>query len=79
MVAARTLPVAGVCCSRDLRARTSARTPTRMWWVPKLAARLVKNVIALCVGIYEGRNYGDNSKASIMTRAWRRLPAWRWR
>ena len=29
---------------------------------------LVKNVIALCVGICEGRNYGDNSKASIMTR-----------
>lgn len=29
---------------------------------------LVKNVIALCVGICEGRDYGDNSKASIMTR-----------
>lgn len=29
---------------------------------------LVKNVIALCVGICEGRNYGDNSKASVMTR-----------
>lgn len=29
---------------------------------------LVKNVIALCVGICEGRGYGDNSKASVMTR-----------
>lgn len=29
---------------------------------------LVKNVIALCVGICEGRDYGDNSKASVMTR-----------
>jgi len=29
---------------------------------------LVKNVIALCVGICEGRDYGDNSKSSIMTR-----------
>ncbi|GGH58863.1 NAD(P)H-dependent glycerol-3-phosphate dehydrogenase [Rothia aerolata] len=29
---------------------------------------LVKNVIALCVGICEGKNYGDNSKASVMTR-----------
>ncbi|RKQ36608.1 NAD(P)H-dependent glycerol-3-phosphate dehydrogenase [Kocuria tytonis] len=29
---------------------------------------LVKNVIALCVGICDGRGYGDNSKASVMTR-----------
>lgn len=29
---------------------------------------LVKNVIALCVGICEGKEYGDNSKASVMTR-----------
>lgn len=29
---------------------------------------LVKNIIALCVGICEGRQYGDNSKASVMTR-----------
>lgn len=29
---------------------------------------LVKNVIALCVGICDGREYGDNSKASVMTR-----------
>lgn len=29
---------------------------------------LVKNVIALCVGICEGKDYGDNSKASVMTR-----------
>lgn len=29
---------------------------------------LVKNVIALCVGMCEGKNYGDNSKASVMTR-----------
>lgn len=28
----------------------------------------VKNVIALAVGIVEGRGYGDNSKASIITR-----------
>ncbi len=29
---------------------------------------LVKNVIALCVGMCEGKGYGDNSKASVMTR-----------
>lgn len=29
---------------------------------------LVKNVIALCVGICDGLDYGDNSKASIITR-----------
>lgn len=29
---------------------------------------LAKNVIALCVGICAGRGYGDNSKASVMTR-----------
>ncbi|GEC99795.1 glycerol-3-phosphate dehydrogenase [NAD(P)+] [Kocuria varians] len=29
---------------------------------------IVKNVIALCVGICDGRGYGDNSKASVMTR-----------
>ncbi|MDO5618327.1 NAD(P)H-dependent glycerol-3-phosphate dehydrogenase [Kocuria sp.] len=31
-------------------------------------AGLTKNVIAVCVGICEGRHYGDNSKASIITR-----------
>ncbi|KAA9395697.1 NAD(P)-dependent glycerol-3-phosphate dehydrogenase [Kocuria coralli] len=31
-------------------------------------AGLTKNVIAVCVGICEGRDYGDNSKASIITR-----------
>lgn len=29
---------------------------------------LVKNVIALCVGMCDGLGYGDNSKASVMTR-----------
>ncbi|MFW0109771.1 NAD(P)H-dependent glycerol-3-phosphate dehydrogenase [Rothia sp. P13129] len=29
---------------------------------------IVKNIIALCVGICEGKDYGDNSKASVMTR-----------
>lgn len=29
---------------------------------------LAKNVIALCVGMCEGMGYGDNSKASVMTR-----------
>lgn len=29
---------------------------------------LAKNVIALCVGICAGKGYGDNSRASIMTR-----------
>lgn len=29
---------------------------------------LVKNIIALCVGMCEGKQYGDNSKASVMTR-----------
>lgn len=31
-------------------------------------AGLTKNVIAVCVGICEGRHYGDNSKASVITR-----------
>lgn len=31
-------------------------------------AGLTKNVIALCVGICDGRHYGDNSKASVITR-----------
>ncbi|GAV93747.1 glycerol-3-phosphate dehydrogenase [Actinomyces denticolens] len=38
----------------------------------------VKNVIALAVGMAAGRGYGDNSKATIITRAWWRSPAWAW-
>ena len=37
VVAARTLPVAEAV-AHAMRAVTSARTPTRMWLVPKLAA-----------------------------------------
>lgn len=66
VVAARTLPVA------EAVARVVAcgyfRPYTNTDVVGTEIGGLVKNVIALCVGICEGRNYGDNSKASIMTR-----------
>ena len=66
VVAARTLPVA------EAVARAIAcgyfRPYTNTDVVGTEIGGLVKNVIALCVGICEGRNYGDNSKASIMTR-----------
>ena len=54
--------VSRVCATPYFRPYTSADV------VGVEIGGLVKNVIALCVGICEGRDYGDNSKASIMTR-----------
>lgn len=54
--------VAAVCVTDYFRPYTSSDV------VGAEIGGLVKNVIALCVGICEGRDYGDNSKASIMTR-----------
>ncbi|WP_243155743.1 NAD(P)H-dependent glycerol-3-phosphate dehydrogenase [Kocuria sp. TGY1127_2] len=54
--------VSRVCATSYFRPYTSADV------VGVEIGGLVKNVIALCVGICEGRDYGDNSKASIMTR-----------
>lgn len=66
VVAARTVEIA------DIVARACAcsyfRPYTNTDVVGAEIGGLVKNVIALCVGICEGRNYGDNSKASVMTR-----------
>lgn len=66
VVAARTLPVAESVAHAIACAYFRPYTNTDV--VGTEIGGLVKNVIALCVGICEGRNYGDNSKASIMTR-----------
>lgn len=66
VVAARTLPVAESVAHAIACGYFRPYTNTDV--VGTEIGGLVKNVIALCVGICEGRNYGDNSKASIMTR-----------
>ena len=66
VVAARTLPVAEAVAHAIACGYFRPYTNTDV--VGTEIGGLVKNVIALCVGICEGRNYGDNSKASIMTR-----------
>jgi glycerol-3-phosphate dehydrogenase (NAD(P)+) len=66
VVAASSAEVAGmvsrVCATGYFRPYTSSDV------VGVEIGGLVKNVIALCVGMCEGRDLGDNSKASIMTR-----------
>ena len=66
VVAARSPETAGliarVCAAPYFRPYTSSDV------VGAEIGGLTKNVIALCVGICEGRDLGDNSKASIMTR-----------
>ncbi|MCP3426251.1 NAD(P)-dependent glycerol-3-phosphate dehydrogenase [Rothia sp. AR01] len=66
VVAAASAEVAGkvsrICATDYFRPYTSADV------VGVEIGGLVKNVIALCVGMCEGRDLGDNSKASIMTR-----------
>lgn len=54
--------IAAVCAAPYFRPYTSSDV------IGAEIGGLVKNVIALCVGICEGRDLGDNSKASIMTR-----------
>lgn len=66
VVAARTLPIAEIVAQACACSYFRPYTNTDV--VGTEIGGLVKNVIALCVGICEGRNYGDNSKASIMTR-----------
>lgn len=70
-------PTASVVASRGERAASLvSRVSVTPYFRPYTSADvvgveiggLVKNVIALCVGICEGRGYGDNSKSSIMTR-----------
>lgn len=66
VVAATTLEtaqkVAGICAADYFRPYTNTDI------VGVEIGGLVKNVIALCVGMCEGKQYGDNSKASVMTR-----------
>lgn len=66
VVAARTLPVADIVAQACACSYFRPYTNTDV--VGTEIGGLVKNVIALCVGICEGRQYGDNSKASVMTR-----------
>lgn len=70
-------PTASVVASSDagaadLVARSCATDTFRPYTSPDLVGAevggLVKNVIALCVGICDGRGFGDNAKASVMTR-----------
>ncbi|MDO5750961.1 MAG: NAD(P)H-dependent glycerol-3-phosphate dehydrogenase [Rothia sp. (in: high G+C Gram-positive bacteria)] len=66
VVAARTLPVAEMVAAHCAASYFRPYTSTDVTGVE--IGGLVKNVIALCVGMCEGMNYGDNSKASVMTR-----------
>ena len=66
VIAARTLPVAEIVAKSCACSYFRPYTNTDV--VGTEIGGLVKNVIALCVGMCEGRNYGDNSKASVMTR-----------
>ncbi|HEX6122486.1 MAG TPA: NAD(P)H-dependent glycerol-3-phosphate dehydrogenase, partial [Ktedonobacterales bacterium] len=75
---ARGLPAAAVVASRDLeaaeRARVALGTPTFRVYTSEDVAGVelggaLKNIIALGVGISDGLGYGDNAKASFMTRA----------
>jgi glycerol-3-phosphate dehydrogenase (NAD(P)+) len=75
---ARGMPAAAVVAARDPavaeRARSALSTPTYRIYTSddvvgvELGGAL-KNVIALGIGICDGLLYGDNAKASIMTRA----------
>ena len=39
-------------------------------------AGALKNVLPWRQGVCDGLGCGDNTKATLMTRAWQRLPAW---
>ncbi len=75
---ARGLPAAAVVASRDLRAAERVRdalgTPAfRVYTTDDVVGvelgGALKNIIALGVGVSDGLQYGDNAKASFMTRA----------
>ena len=63
VVAARTLPVAESVAHAIACGYFRPYTNTDV--VGTEIGGLVKNVIALCVGICEGRNYGDNSRRPL--------------
>ena len=54
-------------CSTPSPARTSGRTPTTTWSGCELGGA-VKNVIALAYGMATAMGFGDNTKASLITR-----------
>jgi glycerol-3-phosphate dehydrogenase (NAD(P)+) len=75
---ARGFPAAAVVASREAwaaeRARATLSTPTYRVYTSEDVAGVelggaLKNIIALGVGISDGLGYGDNAKASFMTRA----------
>jgi glycerol-3-phosphate dehydrogenase (NAD(P)+) len=77
MEIARREPTASVvACSDEGLALRIARVCTAPYFRPYTSTDvvgaeiggIVKNVIALCVGICEGKGMGDNTKASVMTR-----------
>lgn len=77
MEIARREPTASVvACSDEALARRIARACTAPYFRPYTSTDvvgaeiggIVKNVIALCVGICEGKGMGDNTKASVITR-----------
>lgn len=77
MEIARREPTASVvACSDEALALRIARVCTAPYFRPYTSTDvvgaeiggIVKNVIALCVGICEGKGMGDNTKASVMTR-----------
>jgi glycerol-3-phosphate dehydrogenase (NAD(P)+) len=77
MEIARREPTASVvACADEELARRIARVCTAPYFRPYTSndvvgaeiGGIVKNVIALCVGICEGKGMGDNTKASVMTR-----------
>lgn len=77
MEIAREEPTASVvACSDVVAASWIARTCTAPYFRPYTTADVVgvevggvvKNIIALAVGICEGRQMGDNTKASVITR-----------
>ncbi|MDQ4502235.1 NAD(P)H-dependent glycerol-3-phosphate dehydrogenase [Sinomonas sp. ASV322] len=77
MEIARKEPTASViACADEALAQRLARASTAPYFRPYTSTDvvgaeiggIVKNVIALCVGICDGRGMGDNTKASVITR-----------
>ncbi|MEA5456583.1 NAD(P)H-dependent glycerol-3-phosphate dehydrogenase [Sinomonas sp. JGH33] len=77
MEIARREPTASViACADEALAQQIARASTAPYFRPYTSTDvvgaeiggIVKNVIALCVGICDGKGMGDNTKASVITR-----------